>query len=153
MSAKAFDLAIKKLAKRAHSREELRTALEKAGFDEQETGDVLAKLQAEGYINDLLLAGELFAYHTTRKPCGPLLFAEILKKKGIPAEITASLLAEYSTELEIKLAGMLAQKYLAAKKTPAQRYAACRTLASYLERRGFSPDTVEQVVTVSCLDI
>ena len=148
MPKSALELALKKLAIKAYSREEMEQVLKKAGFSCCETTAASEKLLEMGYLNDRLLAQDLYDFYTGRKPCGRCLIAEKLKRKGIPGDIIDTVLEDLTAEKEITLAHQLAVKYLAVKNSASS----CRALAQYLERRGFSPYTVNEIIRRHCAD-
>ncbi|MCR4440895.1 MAG: regulatory protein RecX [Peptococcaceae bacterium] len=140
MKEEPFAFALKRLARRGYSSEEIKQALLRAGYGLPETDETVQRLQRAGYLDDENLAREIYSYHTTRKPRGPLYLKQLLEIKGIPRDIIDDVLADYDSDKEIETACRLANKYLLQKKySPG-------TLAGNLARKGFSDETIRKVV-------
>ena len=88
LRAKALDL----LARREHSRLELRQKLVQRGFATSDIEPVLDALAAEGLLDERRYA-ELYACSRADKGYGPLRIARELRERGIPDALTEAALA------------------------------------------------------------
>lgn len=140
-----LNLATKKLRGHSYSKSEIKQYLLQEGACPDVAENVIVRLSELSYLDDLILAQDIYRACRRGKPCGRLLWSEKLKQRGIPAEIIAELLEESSREEEIEMAQQLADKYLKTKanKSYIQQY---RGLTGYLSRRGFSAEIVERVI-------
>ena len=88
LRAKALEL----LARREHSRLELRQKLAQRGFTATDIEPVLDALVAEGLLDERRYA-ELYACSRADKGYGPLRIARELRERGIPDALTDAALA------------------------------------------------------------
>lgn len=148
MTDSAFELALKKLAGRAYSREKIKSVLSKAGFGDEEIKAALEKLEDMGYLRDKELAKNLASRYLDRKPSGRAFIAAKLRQEGIAPALIADVLASVSVEQEFDLARQTAVKYIMRKRNNLSR----RSLAQHLERRGFPAEIIGQVLRLYCAD-
>ena len=78
--------AIELLARREHSRLELRQKLAQRGFPAERLDPVLNQLAAEGLLNEGRYA-EIYACSRADQGYGPLRIASELRERGIPQEL------------------------------------------------------------------
>lgn len=108
---KAYNLAVNYLARRIRSTKEIRDYLVQKEVEEPVIEEVVHKLTAQKYINDMEYA---FAYvrtqaNTTDK--GPDLIKIELKERGIAEEIRLQALEEYPLEQQIEKAVKISGKF------------------------------------------
>jgi len=108
-------------------------------------GDWLERLNHLGYVDDRRVAESLIRKLTLRKGQGKTAISMELRKRKIPAEIIADLLAERGDVVELDTAITQATSR-AASLTRLERSVAERRLQGYLMRRGFSGDVVREAV-------
>ena len=134
----AKESALRLLAKRDHSREELRRKLSAKGFSPEEIEEALQKLETRGVLDDGRYAQRLAFYLAQEKLFGPQRITQKLFQKGIPADLIQEAMAKaeeglatnarLGVVLGIKLKGRSLEHLF-----PNER----RKLANYLRRRGF----------------
>lgn len=81
----AFQQALLLLGRRDHAPKELRDKLRAKGHEPEIVEGVLAKLQADGYLDPARFT-ESFVASRTRKGHGPLRIRQDLRQRGIEAE-------------------------------------------------------------------
>ena len=141
----AHTVSITALARRGMSFRELERHLRDRDFDEEEIADELARLERDGYVDDIALAQNLVGTLQERKGLG---------RSAIAAELTRRLLSpaaiEYALELidtsdELSRARELAVKR-AGQLRGLDRETAVRRLTAYLARRGYGGSTIRAAV-------
>jgi regulatory protein len=141
----AHTVSITALARRGLSRRELERHLRDRQFDEHDIADELARLERDGYVDDIALAQNLVGTLQERKGLG---------RSAIAAELTRRLLTpaaiEYALELidtsdELSRARDLALKR-ATQLRGLDRDTAVRRLSAYLARRGYGGSTIRAAV-------
>lgn len=96
------------LARRAHSRAELRQKLARRGYEEVEVGSAMARLAEMGYLDDAAFAQGLVRRRSATR--GSLAVAAELTAKGIDRQGTAEALAELDAERQLASATLLAER-------------------------------------------
>jgi regulatory protein len=96
------------LARRAHSRAELRQKLARRGYEEVEVGSAMARLTELGYLDDTAFAQGLVRRRSATR--GSLAVAAELTAKGIDRRGTAAALAELDAESQLASATLLAHR-------------------------------------------
>lgn len=140
---KALNYALRLLGYRARTIAEMRERLELKGFSDTSIELVLERLQAEGYLNDAEFARNWIESRLSSKPIGRRRVSHELHQKGVPRETISRELEGYlDHDHEVKLAMELVEKRWQATASLSQEKAWQR-FSSFLERRGFSPDTIE----------
>lgn len=136
---RALDCAIRALARRDHSEEELRRKLREKEYAAEIIGEVVAKLTRLGYLDDRRFARS-WAESAIRngRGYGPRLRLE-LNRRGVSAEIQQEVLEELGETYDESetLAALLARKFPGFAPGSATEKEK-RRIVSYLQRRGFS---------------
>ena len=141
----ARHVSITALARRGLSRRELERHLRDRGFDDVEIADEVARLERDGFVDDVALAQNLVGTLQERKGLG---------RSAIAAELTRRHLAptaiEYALDLidtgdELSRARELALKR-AGQLRHLDRDTAVRRLSAYLARRGYGGSTIRAAV-------
>ncbi len=138
-----INYALKLLSLRGRSVRELSFRLKRKGFSEEEIERTIEYLTERGFLDDRSLAEELLSYCQEVKHLGPRGVKEFLKKRGIEQplieELTCSL--EDDQERAFKLAERF---YKLNRAKPDDKIK--RRLYGYLYRRGYSYDTIREVL-------
>lgn len=136
---KALDL----LARRDHSRGELRRKLALRGFDEKALEDALEQLSAQGFINDAKYAADwVESALRSGRGFGTKLLAG-LQQKGVARETALQAVAAAAAEnpAEQVLAAVVKKRFAAFDNETATQKERQRVYG-YLQRRGFSLSTI-----------
>jgi len=138
-SRSAFDAAVGLMARRAHSRAELRRKLARRGYPEPEVAAAVARL-AEMRLQD---DGQFAEGHVRRRSStrGPLALSAELAARGVDRRLVDEALADFGPEAQLAVAIDLAGR-LAARKRPAGYQELLNTVGTRLVRRGFAPHLV-----------
>lgn len=140
-----FDKAVSYLARRMHSRVELRRKLLKAEFRPEVVEYALSRLEDMSYINDAEFA-RLKLQQSQRKLIGERRAMQELMRSGVKSEVAKEAVGEHFNSAETK---NNAQK-LIEKKLPTLRrlepVKAKRRLIGLLQRRGFDYETIMPLV-------
>jgi regulatory protein len=141
----AKESALRLLAKRDHSQEEVRRKLRAEGFAPEEIEEALQKLVTRGILDDGRYAQRLAFYLAQEKLFGPHRITQKLFQKGIPADLIQEAMAKaegglttnarLGVVLGIKLKGRSLKHLL-----PNER----KKLANYLRQRGFSWEDIQE---------
>ena len=137
----AYDKALGLLARREHSRKELKTKLRLSGYDGDETATALDQLGAQHYQDDDRFA-EVLLRSRIAQGYGPLRLHVELKSHGVPDARIRELLEEADADWDALAAAQLRRRYSA---TGGADHAARARRAQFLLRRGFSAATVRSV--------
>lgn len=143
-----MDAGLRLLARRAHSRVELRRKLGRRGYDEGEVDSTVGRLAEMGYLDDAAFARGLVRRRSQTR--GSLALAGELAGKGIDREGAATALAGLDEETELAAATRLAERLYAAKPLPGYRDT-LNTVGAKLARRGF-PSGVVRAACRAVLD-
>jgi len=141
----AWGVALKLLAMRAHTTQEVRQRLARRGYPPDEVAAVIARLASAKYLDDLDFARTWVRSRAVRPGLGPTRLARELRAKGIgEAEIGAAL-AEFPAERTLR---EVAEEVAARKLQTLQGLdpsIAYRRLAAHLTRRGFAWEIISAV--------
>lgn len=137
--AQAYTKAVRFLASRSRSTEEVRRKLREKDFSTAIIDLTITRLEAQGYVNDAEFAHAWVRNRLEFSPRGPTALRTELRGKGIANDIIDTLLSELDTTDSALLA--------ARQKAQSLRGLDPRTfrqkLGTYLLRRGFDYDTVQ----------
>lgn len=141
-----FDTAMEYLARRLHSRKELRAKLSRKEFGAPLMDSVLDDLERLGYLDDerfaktKALSAAQHRHHGKRRAMVELL------KSGVPGDIARKALDEVYDQTD----SLASARQLALKQAPRLRkldpLTARRRLVGMLQRRGFEYDVVKPIV-------
>lgn len=144
---KGEEVALRLLARRDYSREELRQKLTKKGFALAEIEEVLAKLSAAQLLNDGQYAQRLASYYGREKFWGPGRIKQKLREKGIAEELAQEVIAQEEKNFPAveKLRALLKKKL---KKRTLGELAPkeIRKLNHYLYRHGFDWEEIMDIL-------
>jgi regulatory protein len=137
----AWEVALRLLAMRARSTEDLRGRLRRRGYAPEEIEPVIARLTAAGYLDDAGFARS-WVRSRAHRAFGPARLARELRAKGVPEAEVAAVLGEAAAAQDVRQAAEVA----ASRKLHALRGLAPevvrRRLAAHLLRQGFTMDVV-----------
>lgn len=144
---KAREAALRLLAFRPRTRSELQGRLLRKGFPEDVAADCVAALVEQRLVNDDSFA-EMFVRERTRlRPKGKRRLVQELRSRGVDAEAAQAAVEEtWKREgvSELELAREAAAKW--SPRAGEDPLRARRRLFGYLQRRGFSSDSIRQVM-------
>jgi len=135
----AYDAGIRLLARRAHSRAELRQKLARRGFERGDVDATIVRLAEMGYLDDAAFARGLVRRRSGSR--GALALSAELAAKGIDREGTAAALAGLDEDAQLAAATRLAERLYAARPSPGYREM-LDSVGAKLARRGFPAGVV-----------
>ena len=137
----AYDKALGLLARREHSRKELKTKLRQGGYEGEETTDALDRLGEQHYQDDDRFA-EVLLRSRISQGYGPMRLRQELKSHGLVDARIRELLDAVEVDWNASAMAQLRRRYGGAgSKDPAER----ARRAQFLLRRGFAAATVRRV--------
>ena len=141
---RAVEAGLNYISYRPRSSKEMADHLRKKSFDETACNHAVLRLLELGYLDDAAFARFWVESRETHRPKGPRALAWELRQKGIDAVIIEDVLARFASN-ETALARAAARKRAATLATddPSKFR---QKLGTFLTRRGFSYELVEQVV-------
>lgn len=133
------------LAARDRTSAELTGLLAAKGFDEAESRAAVDRLKEEGYLNDRRFAVAWARGRVQTKPMGPYRLSRELEIKGIDVELVREVLEDIYEQGEEPLARRAMQGKLAilGRRTG---QSPILPVARFLQRRGFSSDTIRRLL-------
>jgi regulatory protein len=137
----AYNKALGLLARREHSRRELRQKLDRGGYARDETSDALDRLGEQHYQDDERFA-EALIRNRASQGYGPMRLRAELKSHGLTDARIRSLLDAAQIDWTESAAAQLRRRYGAVGTTDAAERA---RRAQFLLRRGFPAATVRNV--------
>lgn len=144
LPASAYDSAVGFLARRSHSRWELKNKLFRKGYPGREIYQALDRLEELGYLDDRKFAFDYCRHRLRQSPRGrKLLWAEV-SKRGVSREITDQVLAEVYEEFpEDTLVAELVEKWHR-MRGDAITMADITKLTQSLGRKGFDWEVIRR---------
>ena len=143
---RALNSAYRSLARRAHSRYELKERLERKKFSHNTIQAVLAELETQKFLDDRAFAMSFARNRLLRRQLGRDRVALELKAKGIAKELIEETLGPlYGAMDEQALAheALKKRQHMIKRPLTASDY---RKLADFLRRRGFSYEAIRKVL-------
>ncbi|MCF7803402.1 MAG: RecX family transcriptional regulator [Candidatus Marinimicrobia bacterium] len=142
----AKEAAFNLLKYRQRSVGEMRSRLYKKDFDDAVVEEVVEHLLDKDYLNDEEFAETFAEDQLTRKNIGPIRLKAELSKKRIPDKIIEDTVASmYQKFNVVDLAREAAEKKMSSLRN-VDYETAYRRLTSYLGRRGFPWDVINEVI-------
>lgn len=128
------------LAVRPRSRRELERRLRAAGFEAEEVGDELSRLEAVGLVDDEAFARQVVEHELANRRAGSRAVVARLAAKGVDRETIERTLAEAGTgEEEARALELAASRARRLASLPAET--AYGRLVPFLVRRGYDGAT------------
>lgn len=143
--AEPMAIALRFLASRSRSEEEVRQRLVSRGVDAHNTERALARLRELGYVNDADFAAAVIRSRTENRARGRRLVAEELRAKGVSEDVSEDALSQWYED-EVLVARPVAERQARRLHGCAFREFRLR-LGAFLVRRGFEHATAESLVT------
>ncbi len=138
----AYDKALGLLARREHSRKELKVKLRLGGYEGEETNAAIDRLGEQHYQDDDRFAGALLRSRIAQG-YGPVRLRVELKSHGLADARIRQLLDEAEVDWSASAAAQLRRRYgSAGTSDPVER----SRRAQFLLRRGFAAATVRSVI-------
>lgn len=137
----AYDRALGMLARREYSQRELRTRLDHAGCDEEESESALVRLREQHYQDDDRF-GEMIVRARVGQGYGPQRIRAELRSHGLADAAIRALIDAADADWEALAAAQLRKKY---GTKPAADHRERGKRAAFLLRRGFDAATVGTV--------
>ena len=138
----AYDL----LSRKPWSRRELTARLRRRGASPVVAEDVVAALEAQGYVDDQAFARQWADGRAGRRHLGSLRLRDELRRKGISREVTDAAVRQAFAEVgEEERALEVARRRLPALRRRNAGRAAPK-LRDYLLRRGYPEDVVRRIL-------
>lgn len=138
----AWHVAVKLLALRARTTQEVRRALTRRGYPPEEIAAVVARLTAARYLDDAEFARTWVSARAQRGAAAPTRLARELRTKGVAEAEIASALRGLREEWDAAAAAGAAAKRKLKSLQGLPVPVARRRLAAFLDRRGFSPEVI-----------
>ena len=145
----ALNIALRLLARREHSAQELRSKLAARGCEPDAVSATLAELARRGWQSDDRYARAAVS-SGARKGHGPLRIRLQLNRAGVDAALTAEQLASHDLDWQQE-AHKAAEKYLRGKDSHDLKTKA--KLQTFLLRRGFSSDQIRATMKAIRLSV
>ncbi len=134
-------IAIGLLARREHSRQELRSKLLSRGCEADELDQLLHDLEAEGLQSDERYA-ESYVHSRIDRGFGPLRIQAELRQRGVSDALVEAFLDSRSSAWKHRAQEVWAKKY----GEQAEDYKERARQARFLQGRGFSAHTISQIL-------
>jgi regulatory protein len=136
----AYDKALGLLARREHSRRELRMKLDRGGFARDESTQALERLGEQTYQDDTRF-GEMLVRSRISQGYGPMRLRAELKSHGLGDAAVRELIDAADADWQALAAAQLRKRYGSPSADPAER----ARRAQFLLRRGFAAATVRSL--------
>jgi regulatory protein len=138
------DQAFRLLARRAHSRRELRDKLRQRNYEAIMIDQLLDDFSDRNYIDDAQFAKIFMEEELKLRYSGPALIRSKLLQKGILSDSIDTLLSEiYPVTLQLDNCRYLSRKKIKSWSAPPERKQILQ-LTGYLRSKGFSWDIIQQ---------
>jgi regulatory protein len=135
------------LARRMHSRKELRDKLIAKKHEQIDIDKIIHELENKKYLNDTSFAQQIISDEINLNKTGPLLIKNKLLKKGVDINIISTLLDElYDEHLQIQNCQYFANKKRGSLKNN-DGHSVRIKLGNFLIQKGFSWDMCNQVIS------
>ncbi|WP_211225640.1 regulatory protein RecX [Amycolatopsis nigrescens] len=133
---KAKEVCFDLLAARPRTKDELRQALRRKGFDEETRETLLGKLDRAGLVDDAAFAELWVRTRHTNQGLSRTALVNELKRKGVDAEIAVEAAGEVDRDAEEERARELVRKRMRSM-TSLDEETATRRLLGMLARKGY----------------
>jgi regulatory protein len=143
---RAVRIAVRTIESRPRSTAEVRDHLQRKGFAPETIDAAVERLHASGLLDDAAFVRFWIENRQTCRPRGRHALADELRRKGVSAELVASTLDATLTDDETTRAETLARAAMRRYANVADYQTFLRRLGGYLQRRGFSAETIVPIV-------
>lgn len=148
---KAMDTAVRLLARRAHTKHEIRQKLKHRRFTADVIANVISECERLNYVNDEA-AGRFYLRELRAKGYGRRRIRLSMKKKGLNSELTDTLLAEENID-EMEIARKAVSKKMAAFNREKDMRKRKEKIFRFLYSRGFSSSVIWELIRDLMLDV
>ena len=138
---KAFDLAIRCLGNREHSRKEITTKLERRQFSLATIEKTLERLDELGLLDDFSFAAQYVGSRSRKKPSGRYKLRYELLQKGISEEIIEKVLSECDSNAHCLDAALKKHPFL-----KGDDHYRRKKMYAFLMNRGFDSQTIRETL-------
>lgn len=141
----AYDSAVRYLASRPRSVSEIRRHLRTKRYDDPAIDRAIDQLRAQRYIDDEAFARYWIDQRDRFRPKGERAIVSELLQKGVAREVIEVVIGEREPDSEVKRARAVIRRPITrwmAMSEPERK----RKIHQYLAQRGFSYDTIEEVL-------
>ena len=139
---RARNSAMRLLARREHSRAELRGKLVGRGFENDSVEELLQRLEDQDLLSDERFAMSLIASRA-ETGFGPKRIDLELRNRGVSEELAREALAKAEVDWGQQVTDQAVRKF---GSDPAQTFPEWARRARYLERRGFGQDAIRLAI-------
>ena len=139
---RARNSAVRLLARREHSRAELRGKLVGRGFENDSVEELLQGLEDQDLLSDERFAMSLIASRA-ETGYGPKRIDLELRNRGVSEELAREALAKAEVDWGQQVTDQAVRKF---GSDPAQTFPEWARRARYLERRGFGQDAIRLAI-------
>ena len=139
---RARNSAMRLLARREHSRAELRGKLVGRGFENDSVEELLQGLEDQDLLSDERFAMSLIASRA-QTGYGPNRIGLELRNRGVSEELAREALAKAEVDWGQQVTDQAVRKF---GSDPAQTFPEWARRARYLERRGFGQDAIRLAI-------
>ena len=139
---RARNSAMRLLARREHSRAELRGKLVGRGFENDSVEELLQGLEDQDLLSDQRFAMSLIASRA-ETGYGPNRIGLELRNRGVSEELAREALAKAEVDWGQQVTDQAVRKF---GSDPAQTFPEWARRARYLERRGFGQDAIRLAI-------
>lgn len=151
LAVRAEREALRLVARRVYSSGEMDTLLRRKGYGELVIREVLHKLESLGYLDDRLYARLWVEGRMHARPMGRWRLKHELMQRGIDPDIVSETLEDLmadtdETEVALNLARTWWERHPPASRSARGRRQHLARLAAFLQRRGFNPSTIAEVL-------
>lgn len=141
-----YEVAVRYLGPRPRSVSEIRRHLRSKRFDDPAIDRAIDALRAQRYIDDDAFARYWIEQRDRFRPKGERAIVSELLLKGVARETIDTVLGERQPDIELRRAREAIRRPLARWLTLSE-IDRKRKIHAYLAQRGFSYDTIEEVLT------
>jgi len=143
----ALKFAIKLLTLRRRSVFEIKTRLQKKGYESDIISQVINDLNGYKYLDDEVFAESYINDRMNFRPCGRFLIKNELKERGIAENIIERKINELiSEEREVESAIKLALQKSKTISANTEKSKGIQKVKAYLQSKGFSFDIISQAI-------
>ncbi|HET6655399.1 MAG TPA: regulatory protein RecX [Gammaproteobacteria bacterium] len=140
-----YDIAVRLLVRREHSRAELQRKLAQRGCDAAEVDDALGTLERERLLSDDRFA-EQFVRSRVERGAGPAKIRADLRQRGVADSIVADALEEYAADWRQRAQEVRRKRFGDALP---DEYRERARQARFLQARGFTAEQIRQCLGLS----
>jgi regulatory protein len=135
------------LAVRPRSRRELERRLLAAGFEVDEVGEVLGRLESVGLVDDEAFARAVAEHAFGARRSGARAVRAALASKGVAAATSAALIGELDQDEDVRALELARSRLSRLRGVPTER--AYGRLVGLLGRRGYTPGTARRAAMLA----